>query len=131
MDSTVISRVLAVASGGALGAVARYAASGFVSRLTSRTAFPWGTLSVNLVGAFALGILLAATTSGRLTMSPSMRTFLAIGVLGAFTTFSTFSYETLEAFRLRDFWIGGANVVASVVFGLVACWAGMMLGQRM
>jgi CrcB protein len=131
MDSTVIGRVLAVASGGALGAVARYAASGFISRLTSRTAFPWGTLSVNLVGAFALGALLAATTSGRLTMSPSTRTFLAIGVLGAFTTFSTFSYETLEAFRLRDFWIGGLNVVASVVLGLVACWAGMMLGQRM
>ena len=127
----LITRILAVAAGGALGAVARYLASGWVARLAPGSRFPWGTLVVNVSGAFVLGVVMAATTSGRLSMSPAARTFVTIGVLGAFTTFSTFSYETLEAIRLRDWGLGLANVMASLVVGLAACWVGLMVGDRL
>lgn len=123
-------RVLWVALGGALGAVARYWLSGWISRWTSASPFPWGTLGVNVLGSFALGLLIALGAEGRLLLSPHTRTLWGLGFLGAFTTFSTFSFETMEAFRLGDPKIAVANIGLSLILGLAACFLGLTLGGR-
>ncbi|MEN8163504.1 MAG: fluoride efflux transporter CrcB [Acidobacteriota bacterium] len=129
--SPFIEKTLAVAAGGAFGAVGRYWISGWISRVTAQHPFPFGTLSVNLIGALALGVIMGATTSGRFLISPTVRILLTIGCLGALTTFSTFAYETLEALRAGDFRIALANVGISVVVGLFVAWLGINLGERM
>jgi CrcB protein len=131
MDRGLLTSTAAVAAGGAIGAVARYWVSGVVARLRPLAVFPWGTFVVNVTGACLLGVLMAATTSGRLTMSPTARTFIAVGVLGAFTTFSTFTYETLEAVRLHHWPVAGANVALSLAAGLAGAWVGLALGARL
>jgi len=128
--SPFIERTLAVAVGGAIGAVGRYWISGWISRLTAQHPFPFGTLSVNMVGAFVLGLVMGATMSGRFLINPTMRIFLTIGCLGGLTTFSTFTYETLEALRAGDFRIALVNVGVSVIVGLFAAWVGLSLGER-
>jgi len=124
------ARTVAVALGGAIGAVGRFWVTGWVTRLARDSVFPWGTLTVNVVGALVLGLFLGATTVGRFAVSPNMRAFVAIGVLGALTTFSTFAYETLEAFRLGDIRVALLNIGMSVGLALAACWLGLVLGQR-
>ena len=128
--SPFIERTLAVAAGGAIGAVGRYWISGWISRLTAQHPFPFGTLSVNMVGAFVLGLVMGATMSGRFLINPTMRIFLTIGCLGGLTTFSTFTYETLEGLRAGDFRIALVNVGVSVIVGLCAAWLGLSLGER-
>jgi len=128
--SPFIERTLAVAVGGAIGAVGRYWISGWISRLTAQHPFPFGTLSVNMVGAFVLGLVMGATMSGRFLINPTMRIFLTIGCLGGLTTFSTFTYETLEGLRAGDFRIALVNVGVSVIVGLFAAWVGLSLGER-
>jgi len=125
------ARTAAVAVGGALGAVGRYWISGWVSRVSAPSLFPWGTLTVNLVGSFALGAFAGATVLGRFAVSPNLRAFVAIGVLGAFTTFSTFAYENLEALRVGDMRAATLNIGASLIAGLAACWIGLAIGQRL
>lgn len=126
-----MTRVMLVALLGALGAVARYGLSGWVTRLTRDAAFPYGTLGVNLLGSFVLGLLMGLTTGGALDLPPRLRVGLAIGFLGAFTTFSTFSYETLEALRVGQLRIAALNVVVSVAGGLLACWLGWTAAARL
>ena len=121
-------RVLAIAVAGALGALARYGLSGLSQRWFPAS-FPGGTLVVNLVGCFLLG-LLATVTLERLTLSPTTRTAVLVGFLGAFTTFSTFGWETLQLLRDGDLLRAGLNVALSVVVGIAACWAGVMVGVR-
>lgn len=128
--SPFIERTLAVAAGGAIGAVGRYWISGVMSRLTAQHPFPFGTLTVNLIGALVLGIIMGATTSGRLLLNPTVRILLTIGCLGALTTFSTFAYETLEALRTGDFRIAMANVAISIIAGLVVAYLGLSIGER-
>ena len=113
---------LAVASGGAFGALARYLASGWVQSLTGDF-FPWGTLAVNAVGCAALGFLMTWLEST--VASPELRQLLTIGFLGSFTTFSTFSYETVAMLRDGEWWRAGGYLTGSVVIGLVAVWVGM------
>jgi CrcB protein len=116
--------VLVVGLGGALGAVARYLAGGWVQDLTG-TFFPWGTFAVNVAGSFALGftlIWLQATVS-----SPELREFVAIGFIGSFTTFSTFSYEALAMFRDGQWWQAAGYTVGSVLLGLIAVALGAVL----
>lgn len=116
-----------VGAAGFLGAVARYQLDGLIER-HNRGTFPWGTLVVNLSGCFVLG-LLSTLLAGRFVADPTLRIALTVGFLGAYTTFSTFS---LQAVRLTQ---GGAlaqavgYVVASVVIGLAAAWAGMSAGR--
>jgi len=126
-----MTRLALVAFGGALGALARYGLSGWVARVTRTSSFPYGTLTVNLVGSFALGLLMGLTTSGALTIAPRLRIAMAIGLLGAFTTFSTFAYETLEALRVGDHRTAVVNVVVSVAGALAACWLGLSLAERL
>lgn len=121
--------VLAVAAGGAAGSVARYLLQGWVQRRTSAASgwlplMPTGTLAVNLLGCVAIG-LLATLFQERLAVDPVLRSGLLIGVLGGFTTFSAFGWETLGLLRAGNVLLAGAYVVASVAVGLVGVWLGI------
>lgn len=114
--------ILLVGVGGSLGAMARYGLSGLVHKHLSDS-FPYGTLVVNLVGCLAIGAILYLVED-RALLGPQARLFAAVGVIGGFTTFSAFGYETLQL--LRDGRIGAAclNAACSVVLGLLAVWLG-------
>lgn len=120
-----MSTLIAVAFGGALGAVARYGATEWIRGLAG-DAFPWGTIAVNVVGSFALGFLLVVLQS----MAPSnqVRAFLAVGLLGSFTTFSTFSYEAVELMRVGAVWRAGGYAAGSLAVGIAAVLLGGALG---
>ncbi|WP_457629876.1 fluoride efflux transporter CrcB [Oceanithermus sp.] len=111
-----------VALGGALGAVGRYLVSGWVQNL-SGSFFPWGTVSVNALGSFLLGFVLQAGISGGL--GAEYRLLLAVGFLGAFTTFSTFAYEALELLRLGQGWQMLEYIGINLVGGLLLVALGM------
>jgi CrcB protein len=116
-----------VALGGALGSVARFLLS---SRLQGwvGAAFPWGTLAVNVVGCLLIGVLSGAA-DGRGAVSPNARAFLMVGVLGGFTTFSSFGYETLQLTRDGEMGRALVNIAANVVVGLAAAWGGYQAGR--
>jgi CrcB protein len=116
-----------IAAGGAIGALARYGLSGWVQNV-ARGTFPWGTMTVNVVGSLLLGFTIAWLQSG--TASAEIRQFATIGVLGAFTTFSTFSYEAVALFRDGDLWGGGVYVAGSVLAGLLGILAGFALAAQ-
>jgi CrcB protein len=111
-----------VAVGGALGAASRYLTSTWVQNLTGQF-FPWGTLTVNVAGSLVLGFALIWLQAS--VASAEARQFIAIGFLGSFTTFSTFSYETVAMLRDGEWWRAGGYVAGSVVLGLVAVMVGM------
>ena len=118
-----------VAFGGALGSVARYACSGIAVRWFGAS-FPWGILIVNVSGSFAIGLLAALVSSdGRPSLGVDARAFLLVGVLGGFTTFSSFSLETLELARGGALGAAGANVALSVALCLFAAWLGFVAAQ--
>lgn len=117
--------ILVVGVGGFLGAVARYVVTGWVHRLTGPD-FPWGTLAVNLAGCFALGVLMALGEA-RLAVGPDARLFLGIGALGSLTTFSTFSYETVELLRLSEPGLALGNAAANLLLGCTAVLVGRAL----
>lgn len=113
-----------VAVGGALGSVFRFMLSGLVGRLAGE-ALPWGTLAVNVIGSFVIGWFAAATTSsGRLSATPELRTFVMVGLCGGFTTFSSFSLQTLALFDDGAPVRATANIVASVALCLASVWLG-------
>jgi CrcB protein len=114
-----------VALGGALGSVARYACSLGAARWLG-SAFPWGTLLVNVAGSFAIGLLAAlfVAADGRLLVSPEARAFVAVGILGGFTTFSSFSVETLNLARSGALGAAAANAGLSLVLCLAAVGLG-------
>ncbi|HET6569192.1 MAG TPA: fluoride efflux transporter CrcB [Rhodothermales bacterium] len=110
-----------IAIGGAMGSVLRYLVSGWVYRVTSET-FPWGTLAVNIAGCFVIGFLWALAE--RVVFSAGARAFVFTGVLGGFTTFSTFGLETFNLLRDGEAGYGLGNVVGSTVAGIAAVFAG-------
>ena len=115
--------------GAALGGVARYACVGLVSRLTGET-FPWGTLAVNVLGSAFLGFFATLTApDGRLFVPASARLMVTVGVCGGFTTFSTFSLETMALALDRQYWKAGCNVGASVAACLIGVWCGYVLAS--
>jgi CrcB protein len=122
-------RYLLVAGFGALGATARYAVDGWVSNV-SRGQFPWGTLLINVVGSFLLGVLVQLTTD-RMLPHPYSRVALGIGFLGAFTTFSTYAYESVRLADDAAWALAAANVVAMTVLGLVAAFGGIAVGRAL
>ncbi len=117
---------LAVALGGALGALARWGVgAGMEARFG--VAFPWGTLLVNLAGAFALGAVYGAAT--QVELSTEARAFVSVGFLGAFTTFSTFSYEAVALLQRGETTRAVGYLLASVAIGLLAVVVGLAVGR--
>lgn len=119
-----------IALGGALGSVGRFWCNGLVSERFGQT-FPWGTLAVNVAGSFIIGFTGAlATPEGRL--NPQSRAFATqffmLGVCGGYTTFSSFSLQTLNLLRDGEWLYAGGNVLLSVVLCMVAVWLGWLLG---
>jgi len=112
-----------VGSGGFIGSLARFTVGGFVHRQLPLAIFPFGTLLVNLLGCLLIGVL-AGFAESRQVFGPQFRQFALIGVLGGFTTFSTFGYETVAMLRDADYLRAGANVGISVVGGLALVWLG-------
>ena len=108
---------LMVALGGGLGAMARFALSGFLLPFTLQEKFPWPTFTVNVLGCLIAGVLFAVAEKYNV-FSPNLRLFLFTGLLGGFTTFSAFGIETFFLIRRGDFFIAGAYVLASVICGL-------------
>lgn len=120
---------LLVAAGGALGAMARYAVYLAAGALFG-AGFPVGTLAVNIIGSFAMGAL-TETIALVWSTSPQMRLFLAVGVLGAFTTFSSFSLDVAVLYERGRFFACAAYIAASVVLSIGALFAGMWLFRRL
>jgi CrcB protein len=113
--------------GGGIGASFRYWLSGAVYRFVNPD-FPYGNLAVNISGCLLIGIVMSLS-EGRFVIQPSVRLFLAVGILGGFTTFSSFSYETLALMRDGQLWQAILNILATLLGCLTATFAGMSLGK--
>ncbi|MFV1997878.1 MAG: fluoride efflux transporter CrcB [Acidiferrobacterales bacterium] len=123
-----MTQVLAIATGGAIGALMRYWVSMAVYAAIGRN-FPYGTLAVNVLGSLVMGILFVLLVE-RMAADSIWRAALLIGVLGAFTTFSTFSIETLNLIEEGAYNRAVVNIVLSVVLSLAAAWLGIKLGRQ-
>lgn len=120
-----------IAIGGALGSVARFWFSGFVAQRVGET-FPFGTILVNVTGSFAIGFFATLTSpDGRVLVSPSFRQFFMIGICGGYTTFSSFSLQTLNLANDGEWLYAGMNVVFSVILCLVAVWLGHLAASAL
>ncbi|WP_456430769.1 fluoride efflux transporter CrcB [Thermosulfuriphilus sp.] len=119
-------KLLLIGFGGFIGALLRYWVSGLIVRISPL--FPWGTFVVNVSGSFALGFG-ATFMAERLLVSPEIRLFVTIGLLGAYTTFSTFEYETLMLLEKGATWGALGNLFGSLAAGLVAVKLGRILAQ--
>lgn len=122
-----LTHLLPVALGGALGASARYGVGALMLRLMG-TGYPWGTLTVNVLGGFAMGLLLEALAL-RFSISPELRLLVVTGFLGGFTTFSAFSLEVANMIERNALMPAAGYILASVIFSVGALFAGLMLGR--
>ena len=118
---------LAVGAGGALGSMARHGVNMFFSHVLER-AVPYSTGAVNLIGSAVIGLLAGLIASGRLHMSTELRTFVFVGILGGFTTFSSFMLDTLTLSHAGDQALAFWNVTLQTTVGLAAVWGGYRLG---
>ncbi|MDH5575013.1 MAG: fluoride efflux transporter CrcB [Nitrospirota bacterium] len=123
-----LPQLLWVGVGGFLGSVGRFVVAGFFNRLSPALAFPIGTLAVNILGCFLIGLLHGLAES-RNILGTDTRIFLFIGVLGGFTTYSTFGFESLALLRDGEFFKTSANILLHVIVGLSAVWIGDTLGR--
>ncbi|WP_296592083.1 fluoride efflux transporter CrcB [Methylophaga sp.] len=122
-------QLFAIAVGGAVGAILRFAMSNWVYKLFGRD-FPYGTLAVNVLGSLLIGVLFILLIE-KLAVAAEWRAGLLVGLLGAFTTFSTFSLETFTLMENGAFIKAGLNVFLSVVLCLAATWLGISLGRQL
>jgi CrcB protein len=119
-----VTTYLWIAVGGALGSVARYWMTNLVAAWTGPS-FPWGTIAINVIGSFVIGLVAYGTAPvGRMPISFGVRAFLLVGICGGYTTFSSFSLQTLELMRAGHWFEASANVLLSVALCLAAVWAG-------
>ena len=125
----VLGEFGAIAAGGAFGAIMRFWVSGGIYAWLGRD-FPYGTLSVNVIGSFFIGIAFILL-SERLTLGAEVRSFVMIGFLGAFTTFSTFSIETLFLLQEGLLIKAAANILTNILFCIMATWGGMILARSL
>jgi fluoride exporter len=123
-----MTHLLSIAAGGAVGAVLRYWFSSGAHLLMGK-GFPYGTLLVNLLGSFIIGAVYVFMVE-RGELSEDWRAFLVIGLLGAFTTFSTFSFETINLIETGEMLKAGLNVLFSVSLCFSACWIAMILARQ-
>lgn len=121
--------VILVGVGGFFGAVARYLVDGWVAERTGAT-FPWGTLVVNLSGAFLLGLLFSLTVD-RGALPAAIRAPILIGFIGAYTTFSTLALESWRLIEDGSYVLGAANLLGSAGLGIVVVVAGLILGRAL
>jgi CrcB protein len=119
-------KYLVIGVGGLLGAVARYAVATYIGSLYG-VSFPYGTFLINMSGCFLIGLIVPLLE--RTSASPYWRYFIPIGFIGAYTTFSTFEYETLQAIQDGQIMTGLLNVGLSVIVGFVAVWVGVAIGR--
>lgn len=120
-----MSQIVAIALGGALGSVGRFLVAGWVGRVLGVN-FPWGTLAVNVVGGLVMGLLVGLMAQAW-SVSPAIRAFLTVGVLGGFTTFSAFSLETVLLLQRGDILAALGYIASSVVLSVGAVWCGLRL----
>jgi CrcB protein len=118
-----VLKLLAIGCGGFIGAVLRYLVSGLVQNLSGSIRFPFGTLAVNVIGCLFIGLLVYLVET-RSMLSVTVRMFVFIGLLGSFTTFSTFGNETLELLRDSKTTLALLNAGAQLILGLAAVWLG-------
>jgi CrcB protein len=124
----LLYRYLAIAIGGALGAMARFWLGTFIGeRFPSR--FPYGTLVINVTGSFIIGFFLTLV-SERVNIHPNWRFAFAVGFVGAYTTFSTFEYETFKLVEDGEILSSLMNVFISLVVGFIAVWGGIVLARK-
>ncbi len=123
-----MDKYLVVLAGAGLGGLARYVAgTSIMSKYGGR--FPLGTFVINVTGSFLIGVLMTLLTE-RLHPHPNWRLFLVVGVLGGYTTFSSFEYETYQAVRNGERWMGLIYVMGSVFLGYLGVWLGALLTAR-
>lgn len=123
----IMSNYLYIAIAGAAGALARYSISGLVSRIFS-SGFPYGTFVVNIIGCFFLGFIMKMSISTTIVPA-TWRVPIAVGFLGALTTFSTFGYETIKLLENSSYMLAFSNVIANVIIGLLATFMGIILSK--
>lgn len=120
-----------IAIGGAIGTIARYWCSGVAAQLVGET-FPFGTLFVNVLGSFVIGFVASATgPDNRFLVSGTARQFIMVGICGGYTTFSSFSLQTLNLVHDEEWLYAGGNVVLSVVLCMLAVWLGYVAGASL
>ena len=123
------NKLMFIDAGGAIGAVFRFLVSNGIHSFMSRD-FPYGTLTVNVIGSFVMGISYVMLIE-RLNISPEWRAFIVVGLLGAFTTFSTFSIETLVLIENGELYKALLNVLLSVLLCVMGSWLGLILGRQL
>jgi CrcB protein len=126
----LLQQYLVIGLGGALGSMLRFGLGSLIDTNVQKTGqiFPWGTIVVNVTGCFVIGFIFTISTGeGRLLLSPLTRNFITIGILGGYTTFSSFSWQTLALAQDGQWWAAAANILLSVVLCLVGVWLGAML----
>ncbi|WP_347841224.1 fluoride efflux transporter CrcB [uncultured Draconibacterium sp.] len=121
----MLRTILIVGTGGFIGSIMRYLVQVFVEKGLTST-FPWGTFIANMVGSFIIGVVFAVAQKGNL-LSAEWRMFLAVGICGGFTTFSSFAYNNLSMLKEQAYGQFILNVGGSLVFGLLAVYLGMIL----
>jgi CrcB protein len=119
-------KIILVGSGGFIGALLRYGIGGLVQNKSPLSTYPYGTLAVNLLGCLLIGVL-AGLVETRQLFSPEFRTFAMIGLLGAFTTYSTFEYETFAMLRDAEYLRAATYTGIHLLAGLALIWAGYSL----
>ncbi len=124
-----MAQLLAIAAGGSVGAVMRFMVSTGVYSWLGR-GFPYGTLVVNVVGSLLMGLLYELFLQ-RLSVSPEVRAVLLVGFLGAFTTFSTFSIETINLIEQGHLMKAIVNILASVILCVLAAWVGLQIARQL
>ncbi|ORU90640.1 MAG: camphor resistance protein CrcB [Cycloclasticus sp. symbiont of Poecilosclerida sp. M] len=124
-----MTQLLSIALGGSLGAVMRYLVSNGVHTLLGK-GFPYGTLVVNILGSLVMGLLYELFLQ-RMSVSPEIRGVLLVGFLGAFTTFSTFSIETINLIEQGDLTKAILNMLLSVILCIFAAWSGLLIARQL
>ena len=130
MNAGYLTQIMIVGAGGFVGSALRFAVSGWAQRLAATGGFPYGTLLVNVLGCLMIG-LLGGLAEFRQVLEPGQRLFLMIGVLGGFTTFSTFAYETLSLAQDAELFKAVVNTLLQVVLGFAAALVGMIAARSL
>lgn len=121
--------LLIIAIGGGIGSVSRYLTSQWLAQRLGAF-FPYGTLAVNIIGCFIIGLFMTIATE-KFVVNPLWRLLITVGFLGGLTTFSSFSYETMKLLEDAEYWLALSNVALNCLIGFSATWVGMMVARSL